>query len=115
MKASKPETVICTYRVKKGKEAAFKRKLAVHWPTLQKRGLVTREKARHYVGKDREGGTFFVEIFSWKDGSAAGLAHHDPAVMKVWEGMGPLCEERLGRPAMEFPHVEPLALALAKV
>ncbi len=41
-------------------------------------------------------------------------AHQSPEVMAVWEAMGKHMEERLGRPAMEFPHVEPVHLKFAK-
>jgi len=41
-------------------------------------------------------------------------AHQSPEVMAVWEAMGKQTEERLGRPAMEFPHVEPVRLKFAK-
>jgi len=39
---SGPATVICTYRVQIGKEEAFMKLLARHWPTLNRLGLVTR-------------------------------------------------------------------------
>ena len=35
--------------------------------------------------------------------------------MAVWERMAPLCEERLGRPGMEFPHVQPVDVPFAAV
>jgi len=38
--------------------------------------------------------------------------HMSPEVMAVWEPMGALVEERDGRKAMEFPHVQPLTVAL---
>jgi len=55
-----------------------------------------------------------VEVFSWADGEAAGRAHRMPEVMAVWGPMGEHVEERLGRPATEFPHVKPAAVKFRK-
>jgi hypothetical protein len=101
-------TVIATYRVRRGSERAFLRLLKGHWPTLQRVGLVTPEPSRMYQGRDDAGKPFFVEIFTWKSPAAVDLAHRHPEVMAVWEPMGKLVEERGGRPAWEFPHVTPL-------
>lgn len=102
------ETVICLYRVKKGAERKFTRLLGRHWPLLRRLGLVTARKPKHFRGAERDGKPLFVEIFDWRDGAAAEQAHEHPEVMAVWEPMGTLCEARDGRPAMEFPHVQPL-------
>lgn len=59
---------------------------------------------------EEKGGAFYVDIFSWRDSSAPDEAHHTPEVMKIWERMGALVEDREGRPKMEFPHVEPVNL-----
>jgi hypothetical protein len=108
------DTVICTYRVKPDKESQFIEVLKRHWPTLDKLGLVRGEPSRFYRGLDKDGRPFFVEIFTWRDAKAVETAHEDPEVMSVWEPMGAMCEERNGRPAMEFPHVEPFTIKLAK-
>ncbi|HKY32723.1 MAG TPA: hypothetical protein VJV23_09325 [Candidatus Polarisedimenticolia bacterium] len=108
-----PQTVICTYRLQNGKEAEFTRLLERHWPTLRKAGLATDTPPQIYKGKDESGKTFIVEIFSWKDEQAPGIAHQLPEVMAVWEPMGALVEERLGRPKMEFPHVQPVRVSFA--
>ena len=110
-----PATVVCNYRVKKGKEGDFEKHLARHWPTLSKLGLVTAEPSTIYRGTDETGGTFYLEIFTWKDGSTPDRAHEMPDVMAVWEPMGTCTEARGGRPPMEFPHVERARIALAKV
>jgi hypothetical protein len=110
----KPEVVICTYRIKNGHEDAFLKQLARHWPTLYRQGLVTADASVIYRGVDETKKAFFVEIFTWKV-SGAKKAHEDPAVMQIWEGMGIHMEERLGRPAMEFPHVQPVRMRFAKV
>ena len=101
-----PEIVLCTYRVVPGEEAAFEALLAKHWPTLRAQGLVTERRPQAYRGA----GPTYHELFEWKDGRAPEVAHQSPEVMAIWEPMGALCEARDGRPAMEFPHVEPVAL-----
>jgi hypothetical protein len=107
------QTVICTYRVKRGAEGEFRELLRRHWPTLQRLGLVTDEPSQVFEGlavkEHHDHAPFFMEIFTWKDG-AWNAAHGHPEVMAVWEPMGALCEERGGRPAMEFPHVRRLDL-----
>jgi hypothetical protein len=105
-----PVTVICLFRVVRGREAAFTDLLKRHWPTLRSLDLVTSDPPRHYRGAEQGGGPLFVEIFSWKSEEAARLAHQHPEVMAIWEPMGTLTEKRDGRPSMEFPHVQPLAL-----
>ncbi len=107
---NEPETVICTYRVKASARSAFVELLKEHWPTLHAAGLVTDTPVRHYVGEGGRGetpGPVFVEIFEWTSAEAPNVAHNTPEVMRVWEGMGQLVEERDGRPAMEFPHFAP--------
>jgi hypothetical protein len=107
------EIVICTYRVKAGQEAAFEKLLERHWPTLRKLGLVTNDPPQHFRGFEQSGEPLFVEIFAWASREAAGKAHEHPAVMAIWEPMDALTEKRGGRPNMEFPHVQPLAVRLA--
>lgn len=104
------ETVICTYRVRPGREDEFLRLLRRHWPTLRKAGLTTDDTTRVYRRIDENGGPVFIEIFTWKSREAATKAHQTPDVMSVWKPMGELCEERDGRPAMEFPHVQPVEI-----
>ena len=104
-----PEVVICTYRIKSGHEEAFLKLLARHWPTLKHQGLVAGKPSVVYRGMDEAKKVFFVEMFTWKVRGAE-KAHGDPAVMQIWEGMGVHMEERLGRPAMEFPHVQPIRM-----
>ena len=103
-------TVICTYRVRSGQESAFTGLLAKHWPALRELDLVTDTPAAVYRGTEPSGGTYFQEIFHWKDADAPRKAHELPEVMAVWEPVGALCEARDGRPAMEFPHVERVAM-----
>jgi quinol monooxygenase YgiN len=109
-----PTTVICTFRVKKGRERAFEKLLRAHWPTLRRLGLVTAEPSRAYRGKDAAKKPYYVEIFTWKSPAAVDVAHRSPEVMAVWETLGNHVEKRLGRPAWEFPHVVPLKAGRAR-
>lgn len=106
-------TVICTYRVAPGQEEAFRGLLDKHWTTLERLNLTTPEPTQVYRGQDPEGRPFFVEIFTWISADAPRIAHESPEVVAIWEPMATLCEERDGRPAMEFPHVERVALTPA--
>ena len=98
-------TSLCIYRVKKGSEKAFRGLLAKHWPTLKRVGLGANVPSTIFQGKEDDGGPIFVELLNWKDDEGPNRAHELPDVMAVWEPMGKLCEERKGRPAMEFPRV----------
>jgi hypothetical protein len=101
-------TSLCLYRVKPGAEAEFEKLLAKHWPTLRRVGLAADTPSTLYRGSEGEAQPLFVELLTWKDEHGAERAHELPEVMAVWEPMGKLCEARGGRPAMEFPLVEPL-------
>jgi hypothetical protein len=108
--ADRPETVICHYRVIPGREKEFEALLQRHWKTLSRLGAVTDEPSVAYRGEDEKGRPFFVEIFHWKSARAFEMAHQHPEVLAIWEPMDRLCEPRDGRPNMEFPHVERVAL-----
>lgn len=113
-RGTRPETVICTYRIKSRHESPFQKQLARHWPTLKRQGLVSGKPSTIFRGTDEAKKTFLVEIFTWKTGAAAGAAHETPEVMQIWEAMGTHVEGRLGRPAMEFPHVQPVKMRFGK-
>lgn len=106
-----PETVIATYRVRNDREAEFLDILRRHYPVLKRLDLVTGDPPVIYRGFESGGGLIIYEIFTWKSGEAAGVAHEIPDVMKIWEAMGTLVEERDGRPKFWFPHVKKLDLA----
>ena len=109
MEKSKPVRMLCTYRVKDGKEADFLRLLEKHWPTLRSVGLATDERAQVFRAQDKAGKTIFIEMFSWKDAAAPEVAHQTPEVMSVWEPMGSLADE------MNFWAIEAVAVDFAKV
>ena len=100
--------VLCQYRVAEGNEEKFEALLKRHWPTLHELGLVTNEPAQCFKGAEgSDGKPIYFEIFDWVDG-AVERAHENPGVMAIWEPMDQLCEQRGGRPNMEFPHVDPI-------
>jgi hypothetical protein len=105
-----PVTVIATYRVKKESESTFRRLLERHWPTLREHELVDDTPPLVFRGEEEGGAPFFVEIFSWRDEAASDTAHELPEVLAIWEPMAQHCEERQGRPSMDFPHVERIEL-----
>lgn len=96
----KPVTMLCTYRPKPGKEAEMLAILKGHWATLDRVGLVTKQPATLYRATGRDRRQYFVEIFQWRDGEAAGIAHQTPDVMAVWEPIGTLAE------SMSFDEIE---------
>ena len=106
---SNPVTCMCVYQVRRGAESEFSELLAAHWPTLHRLELVTDDKPSMYQGKNDDDSPFFVEILTWRDEEAPNSAHELAEVMAIWEPMGKLCEDRDGRPAMEFPTVEQIA------
>jgi quinol monooxygenase YgiN len=103
-RTSGPVPMLCTYRPRKGREAAFLRLLERHWPALRRAGLAAPVRPTVHRSVDRKGRTVFVETFSWADGEAAEAAHRSPEVMAVWGPMEALAAE------MEFLDLEPVRL-----
>lgn len=98
------ETVMATFHVVAGKEADFQQVLAREWEAYMKGKLVFDQPDVVVRGKEADGKTYFVHIFTWVSRSTP---DHPPAsVMSVWQSMGPLVEERNGRPAMEITEVQ---------
>jgi hypothetical protein len=109
-KTETPEIVIALYRPHAGQEAALKKLIAAHLPTLRKAGLVT-ERAP-VLAKARDG--TYVEIFEWRAADSAALAHHHPEVSKLWAAMGEVCDmptlSTLVEVGERFPHFQPVTL-----
>jgi quinol monooxygenase YgiN len=86
---------LVVYKVKKGHDDEFKKLLAAHWPALRKVDLVTDEPAQIWRGdsiRSQSDGTTWVELYTWKDGTSAEVAHQTPEIMQIWEPMTPLLE-----------------------
>ena len=104
---SKPVNRLVIYRPKADHHAALEAILRKHGPVLRATGLITPEPVRLSKATDllRGGVTvpYFVETFQWRDENAADSAHQIPAVMAVWETMGPHLE------TMTLTTLDPLA------
>ena len=81
------------YRPKPGKAAELHALVMKHGPALQATGLITGGMPQVFKARNiRTQQEFFVEMFSWRDEQASGLAHQTPEIMAVWEPMTPLLE-----------------------
>ena len=108
MPDTKPVPTLVIYTPKNGKENELQPLVENHWPTLNRIGLVTKDPARIWRATDKRAGkSFFVEIFSWKDGEASNVAHQTPEVMAVWEPMGAILEN------LQIAEIEPVSSAKA--
>lgn len=106
---SEPITSFAHYRVKPGCEDEFLAVIDRHTATLRELELVTDRETEVYLGSEKGvDGPLVIEIFEWVDEKASALAHTHPRVSTLWESMGPLCEERGGRPMFEFPNLHRL-------
>ncbi|HEX2573100.1 MAG TPA: hypothetical protein VH877_26365 [Polyangia bacterium] len=102
--------VIATYRPKQGKDQELLALVRDHVPRLRKEGLVT--ERRPLVLRTRDGA--LLEIFEWASKEAVDKAHTSPAVLKMWEEFGAVCDyEKLAHLAESqelFAHFEPVDL-----
>lgn len=106
---NEPITSIAHYRVKPECKDEFLGIIDRHTVTLRELELITDRETEVYLGSDQGiEGPLVIEIFDWVNGDAVARAHTHPQVSKLWEAMTPLCEERGGRPAMEFPNLRRL-------
>lgn len=106
-----PVTTFAHYRVRPGCEQDLLDVLGRHWPLLRRLELVTEVPGQVFVGREPEtDGPLIIEVFEWAGEEAVRVAHTHPEVSRVWESMGPLCEERGGRPRFEFPILRRVAL-----
>jgi hypothetical protein len=86
--ASGGRVVIACYRPKPGKGKALKTLMDDHVPTLRRLGLATKREAVLMEAKD---GTL-VEVFEWASAEAIQAAHTNPAVLRMWEEFGKVCD-----------------------
>lgn len=109
---SDPITSFAHYRVREGRVEEFLDLVGKHGPILRRLGLVTDAPTQVYLGHEkRVAGPLVIEVFEWVDQEASARAHTHPEVSEVWEAMGPLCEERDGRPPFEFPNLRPVSVS----
>jgi len=97
--AGDAETVMVTYHVQSGKEAAFRDLLAGSWDLYQSADLVYFQP--HVILRDQEdeGKPRFVEILAWKSHYAPD--HAPDSIKAIWTQMQSLCEARGGHGAIE--------------
>jgi quinol monooxygenase YgiN len=90
---SNPINRLVIYRPKAGHADQLLAILERHGGVLRETGLITDEPVRLYHASDLrrhgEPEPYFLETFQWKDAASADAAHQTPAVMAVWETMGP--------------------------
>jgi len=94
-----PETVMVTFRAKAGAEAELAKVIADHWTTARRLDLVRPEPHVTLKGQDASG-TYYVDIFTWRDASIPDNA--PPDIKKIWDDMNRLTEPRGGHPALTF-------------
>jgi len=95
---------MATFRVAGGKEADFQDVLAREWKVYTKEKLVLDQPHVVLRGKEADGKSYFVDIYTWASRSTP---DHPPAsVMSIWQSMGPFLETRNGHPSMEITYVE---------
>jgi len=80
--------VIACYKPKPGKLNALRVLMVDHVPTLRRIGLVTERAPIVMEAKD---GTV-VEVFEWVSPEAIQEAHGHPAVLRMWEEYGKVCD-----------------------
>lgn len=80
--------VISCYRPKSGHQEALRELMRRHVATLRSIGLVTNRVPITMEAKD---GTF-VEVFEWVPAEAIEAAHSHPAVLRMWEEYGQVCD-----------------------
>ena len=100
--AQQSETVMVKYHAKPGSETELARVIEKHWKTVS--GLKLVRDTPHVMVQGTEGGkTYFVEIFTWRDGNTPDSA--PPAIQSIWAEMGKLVEARGGKPGIDFVEV----------
>jgi quinol monooxygenase YgiN len=104
------EVVFALYKPHPGKDAAVRKVIAEHVPTLRRLEMVTDRPA--FVVKS-ENGTY-IEVFEWVSKEAVKTAHTHPEVAKVWEAMGQIADfaalDSLPESKKPFTHFEPVDL-----
>jgi hypothetical protein len=106
--------VIACYKPKAGKEKALKALIADHVPTLRRIGLVTE---RAPILMEASDGTL-IEVFEWTSPEAIQTAHGHPAVLRMWEEYGKVCDfvpvAQVPEAAQLFSEFTPCAIPMAR-
>ncbi|HUB25946.1 MAG TPA: hypothetical protein VL992_11000 [Tepidisphaeraceae bacterium] len=90
-----PETVLITYHVKPGDEAALRQLLKKTWNDYRdEESLVDPFPHVIVCGAEDGGKTKFVEIFTWVSISSPQLASEITGINDDWASMHSLCEAR---------------------
>jgi quinol monooxygenase YgiN len=103
-----PQIAFALYRPRRGKDAALRKLIARHVPTLRRLELIT----DRVPIRARAGNGTYLEIFEWRSEAMVNKAHQHPEVAAIWEAM----EEIADMPALDslpeakgtFPHFEPV-------
>ncbi|MGB6945099.1 MAG: hypothetical protein WBE37_22060 [Bryobacteraceae bacterium] len=101
-----PETVMVTYHAKPGSEAALANAIARQWAAATRLKLVL-ETPHTLVRGTEDGNTYFVEIFTWRDGNIPDAP--PAAIQKIWAEMNQLVESQSGKPGIHFTAVSVVA------
>jgi len=105
-----PRIVFAVYKPHDGGDAALRKLMAEHVPTLRRLQLVTNRAPIHV----RSTNGAYVEVFEWISDEAAERAHDHPEVARIWEAMGKVADTKelasLPEAANQFSHYEPIAL-----
>lgn len=80
--------VIACYLPKAGQQEALRELIRGHVATLRALGLAT---ARAPITMEAADGTI-LEVFEWVSADAIQAAHGHPAVLKMWEAFGEVCD-----------------------
>ena len=80
--------VIAAFRPKPGKRDELAVVVEKHWGILRDQGLIT---TRPRYAMEAADGTI-VEVFEWKSPEAIEQAHHNPAVLALWQEFEAACD-----------------------
>jgi hypothetical protein len=98
--AAEPETVMVTLHAKAGMETDLARVIERHWETARRLNLVTDAPHVTLRGTEDGGRTYFIEIFTWRDGDIPDAAPAE--IQAIWNTMNQLVEAREGAPGLNF-------------
>ena len=106
-----PETVMVTLHARPGSEQELARVIARHWQTAERMKLVRDTPHLTLRGSEDGSKTYFVEIFTWRDGRIPDSAPSE--IREIWNDMNRLVEPRAGHAGLEFVPVSIAAPATA--